>query len=204
MPVDRSSREWMQAMARLRTKAARLRGGVRPQCEDVLQTLDDALALADGVRGELATVQSRNTALQNEIDRYARETRELIGSLPHPIVQTDCAGQVLEANPAAAALLGLSQAKLKDELLLHFAEDRAAFATLVRELPRSQHAVQASARFRPRDRAPFQASLTVFRDPRSTDQRWVWCLDRVSAARTPARTPSPAAYAASRSEPCET
>ena len=196
----------MQSLARLRTKAARLRDQAIPACADVLTTLDETLELTDTMLLEAAATHKRNLELEAELNRSAGEIRALLDSLPQPVLQTDCAGQIVEANRAAAALLGVSQARLRNDLLLHFAQDRGAFTDLVRALPRDGQPVHASARFRPRDRAPFEAAITVLRDPRSGDQRWLWLLDRVgvSAAQTPARTPSEAAGAASPSEPCGT
>lgn len=194
----------MQALARVRTKAARLRSAARPECVDIVQALDETLELADAIRIECAELQRRTLELEAEARLAADGMRALLDRLPHPIVQTDCAGQILDSNRAAASLFGLSQAKLKDELLMHFTQDRGAFSTLIRELPRGAEPVRATARIRPRDRAPFNAGFTILQDPRSGDRRWVWVIERFSAAQTPARTPSVAAAARSPSDLCET
>ena len=178
----------MQALARVRTRADRLRSAARPESAELLETLEAALDLTDALRIECANLRKRNLDLEAQAQRRGDEMAALLDDIPCAILQTDCAGQVLEANHAGAALLGLSQAKLKNELLLHFTQDRAAFTALIHDLPREGKAVHASARFRPRDRAPFLAAITVFRDPRSIDSRWLWCLERVSALPMPARS----------------
>ena len=193
----------MQRLARLRTRAARLRSAASPDAAEVLAALDAALDLTDAMRVECASLQKKNADLEAQVQRRDEEAAALLDTMPYPLVQTDCAGQIFEVNRAGAALLGLSRAKLKDELLLHFSQDRAAFTTLIRELPRDGNALHASARFRPRDRAPFDAAITVLRDPRSSESRWLWYLDRVSAARTSAGTPFRAASVPSQYESFE-
>jgi PAS domain S-box-containing protein len=203
MLVDRSSREWMQALARLRSKAARLRAAAKAEPEVLLQALDEALALTDAIRTQSAMVQARNAELEAEAQRRDDEMRALLDALPYPIVYTDCAGQIMDVNPAAAALLGMSRTRLKNELLLHFVEDRAGFTDVIRALPRNGAALRATARVRPRDRAPFDAGVTVLRDPRASEQRWLWLLERVSVAQTSAGTPSAASGEPSPSDLCE-
>ena len=204
MAVDRSSREWMQALARVRTKAARLRHTARPECSDIVEALDETLELTDAIRAKCAELQRCNLRLEAEVHRSVEETRALLDTLPQPIIHTDCAGLIVESNRAAASLLGLSQARLKNELLLHFTQDRAAFTALIRELPRDGAPARASVRIRPRDRAPFDAICTILHDPRSGDPRWLWLIERFSAAQTPARIPPRAADARLRSDLCET
>jgi PAS domain-containing protein len=200
MSLDRVSREWMQALARLRANAARLRATSGRACADVMATLDVALELTETIRVEYAALQKRSLQLEAQAARSQGEMRTLIDSLPQPIVETDCSGRSVDVNRAAVALLGVSAARLKDELLLHFSQDRGAFTDMVRNLPRDGQPVRAAARFRPRDRAPFDAAITILRDPRSGDDRWLWLFDRLSAAQTPTRTPVPAAVAPSPSD----
>jgi len=204
MNLDRSSREWMQALARVRTRAARLRGAARADAADVLEALDEALELADAMRVECAVLQQRNAELELSAIRAERETDALLDSLPSAVVLTDCAGHVIGANRAASALLGVSQAKLRNELLLHFAEDRGGFTSIVRGLPRDGRPLHAAARLRPRDRAPFEAAITVVGDPRSSDQRWMWVLERTSAERMKEGTLRRARAAPAPSDPCAT
>jgi PAS domain S-box-containing protein len=190
----------MQALARVRTNAARLRDRAQSVCPDLLTLLDEAMQLTDTMRIECGELRERRMRLEAELEKYSEESRELIDRLPCALICTDRAGHIVEANRAAAALLGLSQAKLKEELLLHFTEDRAAFTDLVQRLPYDRHPVHASARIRPRDRAPFAAEITLVRDPRMGDDRWLWQLERVSAPRMSAGTPIRRASALSRPE----
>ena len=190
----------MQALARVRTQAARLRERADTVCPDLMSLLDGALELTDAMRVECAQLQQRCVQLEADLARHDEESRDLLDSLPSALIRTDRAGLIVEANRAAAALLGLSQAKLKSELLLHFTEDRAAFNDLVRQLPYDRQPVLASARIRPRDRAPFAVQITLMRDPRAGDDRWLWQIDRVSAAQMPAGTPIRPALSLARSD----
>jgi PAS domain-containing protein len=200
-----STRHWMQALARIRAKAARLRTSVKPEQEEALAILDEALEFADRMRAGCAAIQQRNSQLEARLRQHDAEVHELIDTLPPALICTDVAGLIVDVNRAGAALLGLSQARLKNELLLYFAEDRAGFGDFVRTLPRSSGvAARASARIRPRDRAPFVAEMTVIRDPREGDDQWIWTFERVSGARMRGRTRSPGAAAPSPSDPCVT
>jgi PAS domain S-box-containing protein len=195
----------MQALARVRAKAARLRSSVKPEQEETLAVLDEALEFADGMREECARLHQRNGELETRLREHEAQVRELIDTLPSALIRTDVAGHIVDVNRAASALLGLSPAKLKNELLLYFAEDRAEFADFVRALPRNKELpARASARIRPRDRAPIVTDITVIRDPRDGDSRWIWTLDGVSAQRTRARTRTQGAAAQPPSDTCVT
>lgn len=202
MSVDPSSRVWMQALARLRARTARLRGSARPETAELFVLLDQALDLTDALRAECAAYQKRMLEAEAEARRARDEASTLIDSLPAALVETDLAGRIVAVNRAAAALLGVSQAKLANDLLLHFTEDRGAFMHLVRELPRDTRPVWVSARLRPRDRAPFDATISVIRDPRSDEPRWMWTIEKISAPQSGARTPFAVAAQAGSSDLC--
>jgi len=190
----------MQALARLRASAARLRSRTSTDRDAVLALVDDALELSDAMRLECSALQQRAAELERQFQTRAVEVSELLDQMPGALVQTDGAGTIVDANRAAVALLGLSRARLQNELLLYFTEDRAAFASLVRHLPHHGEPVSSSARIRPRERAPFDAAITLMRDPREEDARWLWFIERVSVAQSAARTPPRRGPAATGSE----
>lgn len=198
MSLDRTSKQWMQMLARLRARAARLRERPHPDRPEA-ELLDEALALADAMRIECANVQQRCVQLEAHLQVRADESRQLIDLLPCALIATDGAGQIEDANRAATALFGVSRAKLKDVLLMHFSEDRPAFAELIRRLPREGQITRAWARIRPRDRAPFDAQIALLQDPRDGGERWLWMFDPVSAPRSSGRTQIPAESAVSLS-----
>jgi PAS domain S-box-containing protein len=167
----------MQALARLRARAVRLRG--RPSDgADALEVLDEALELTDSIRDDCARLQQRCAELEHRIRAQESAFTTLLERLPLSLVSTDGSGRIVHANRAAAKLLGRSAPHLRETLLLHFFEDREAFWSLVQRLPSERDPVEIPMRFRPRERAAFDAVVTVAEDPRCTEPRWVWCIER--------------------------
>jgi PAS domain-containing protein len=189
----------MRALARVRTKAAKLRGG-RAGDSDACALLDETLELTDAMRVECAGLQQQILDLQGRLQMREREVQELIDRLPAALVLTDGAGIIADANHAATTMFGLGRAGLKHELLLHFAEDRPGFADLLRRLPHGGEPIRAIARIRPRNRAPFDADITLLKDPREAGARWLWFFDRVSALQSAGRIRAPRAAAPSQSD----
>jgi PAS domain-containing protein len=169
----------MRELARIRAQAARLRSDrapVEPGAATAL--LEDALQLLDTMRVECGALQQRCAALDAELSRRRDGDRQLFDALPQAIVTTDGSGAILDANREAAALLSRSRAKLTGDLLLHFAEDRHGFSQIVRALTDAPGTLLLRARFRPADRAPFDAAVSVLRDPRTESPQWLWLLTR--------------------------
>ena len=178
----------MHALARLRGQMTRLRARTEARPADALDLAELALALVDDVRQECAALQQRCAEAERQLTNSEAETRTLLDLTPMALVTTDCGGMIVDVNRAAAQLLGRSAPKLRNELLLHFFDDRAAFAALLRTLPTVLDPQRSRLRLRPRERAPFIAEITLARDPRSGDDRWLWFLVRVSEAPGAVRT----------------
>jgi PAS domain-containing protein len=169
----------MRDLARVRSQAAKLKTA-RPPNDPAMALIDDALALLDTLRVECSGLQQRCTELEARLRQRAEAERLMLDTLPQPIVATDAAGVIVDANRAACSLLARSRPRLTNDLLLHFAEDRAAFSSVVRELPHASDPIVMQARFRPSDRAPFTASVTIVRDVRRQGPEWLWVLSRES------------------------
>ena len=167
----------MQALARLRARAVRLRGR-SSDAADALEVLDDALELTDTIRDDCARLQQRCSELEQRLRDQESACTTLLERLPLSVVSTDGSGRIVHANRAAAKLLGRSAPHLRETLLLHFFEDREAFSSLVQRLRSERDPVEIPMRLRPRERAPFDAVVTVAEDPRSMEPRWVWCIER--------------------------
>ena len=180
----------MQALARLRGQVVRMRATPETRAEDALDLVDEALQLVEALRVECGSLQQRCVSLEAGIAQRDREAHELLDAAP-PLIVTDSTGTIVDVNRAASALLGRSTPRLKQELLLHFFDDRAAFGELVRALSSAAPPADAVLRVRPRERAPFDAEITIARDPRSGGTRWLWFLARVSGPQTSARTIAP-------------
>lgn len=188
MAISASARQWMHALARLRGQLVRMRANPSTTASDALDVADEALQLIDTLRAELSASEKRCVTLQAEMGEHAREAQVLLQVVPTPIVVTDPQGRIEDANRAAAELLGRSTARLKEELLLHFFDDREAFFRLVHELASTPSVERTTLKLRPRERAPFESDITLVPDPRQGPTRWLWFLGRSTARRTPART----------------
>ena len=170
----------MRELARVRAQAARLRATRGPRQDEAVTLIDDALQLLDTLRADCAALQQRCTELERRIAAREAGGRRLLDALPQAIVTTDSSGRIIDANRPACLMLARSRSKLANDLLLHFAEDRAAFSSLVREIPHAAAPLTACARFRPSERAPNEALLTELRDPRSDAAQWLWLISRHS------------------------
>lgn len=168
----------MQSLARLRARAARLRGRTSGDTADTLEVLDEALELTDAIREDCSRLQQRCSAFEQKIRDQEEASNALLERVPLAMVATDASGTIVRANRAAAKLLGRSAPHLRGSLLLHFFEDRPAFSGLLQRLPAEREAIELPFRFRPRERAPFDALITVIEDPRVDEPRWVWCIER--------------------------
>jgi PAS domain-containing protein len=171
----------MRELARLRAQAAHFRGapGIAP---DAMTLIDDTLKLLDLMRIECGELQQRCADAERALAAHDEATRTLLDAIPQPIVATDAVGVIVDANAAASKALARSRAKLKNDLLLHFSEDRLAFSRALRELPHASDGLSLRVRLRPTDRAPFDATVTVRRDPRADTPRFLWLLTREPAS----------------------
>ena len=168
----------MQTLARLRARAVRLRGRPCPDSRDALEVLDDALELTDTIRDDCARLQQRCTELERRVRDQESAFTALLERLPLALVSTDGSGRIVHANRAAAKLLGRSAPHLPETLLLHFFEDREAFSLLLERMRSAPDPIEIAMRLRPRERAPFDALVTVTEDPRCLEPRWVWSIER--------------------------
>jgi len=164
--------------------------------DDALEVLTDSLELTDAIRADCARLQQRCTELERELRGRHAAVQQLLDQLPVAVIDTDATGRILHVNAAAARLLGRSAANLRDGLLLHFFEDREAFSSLTRRLREATKPVQVTMRFRPLERAPFEAVVTVTADPRADEPRWAWCLERAGVRQEAVRRSADAAISA--------
>lgn len=178
----------MHTLARLRGQMVRMRANSATSASDALDLADEALQLIDTMRAELAALEQRRLALQGEIGHHERESQAMLQLIPLAIVSTDAQGRIVHANRAAAELLGRSAPRLRDELLLHFFDDRTAFTELLQALAPAGGTEHTVLKLRPRERAPFDADLTIVPDPRQGEATWLWFLGRSTDRQTPGRT----------------
>jgi PAS domain-containing protein len=170
----------MRELARIRASMTTLRAQAGAAAEPI-SVIEDALQLVDLLRVECAGLQQRCVELERGLASRDAATRQLLESLPCAIVITDSGSAILDVNRAGCTLLARSRAKLQTELLLHFSVDRVAFGNLLREAAHAIEPLTVGLRMRPTDRAPFDARVTVYRDPRAEALQFVWTLTRETA-----------------------
>lgn len=169
-----TSRTWMRDLARLRARATRLRTRGSPRNEAFF-LLEQSLEVTDRLREEAAALRARCVTLERTLDQHDRELRVIFDILPVPIITTDGGGIIADANRAACVLLGRSVSALQRQWLLHFAENRAAFAVLLGEMPHATAPIRSRVRIRPQERAPFDADVTI---APGVAGDWLWFLER--------------------------
>ena len=171
---NRLPREWMRQLAALRQDAVRLRtraGSDRSQSDALIQR---ALELTDVLRETAAELHAQCVGLERALADRDRRLREFFESIPIAVVATDRGAVVVDANVRAASLLGRSVGRLRHELLLHYAEDRATFSAIIQSLPALSDPFETRMRIRPRERATLDVGVTVAPDVRDDSGHFLW------------------------------
>jgi PAS domain-containing protein len=98
---------------------------------------------------------------------YASQRADLLFQLsPIPCVVLDRSGVIVEANPAAARAVNLSQVHLEGRLFqLFVGSDRAAFVTRLGSLERGERAAQWPVTIRARERSSLKMTFAAAVDP---------------------------------------
>ncbi len=175
----------MREVARLRERAGKL-GGRRPaDPSTVADVLDETLAACTSLLGDLVDAERRGEMARAEARQAAERTRERLQQLPVACVTTDAQGVILDANPAAATLLNLSVKRLRDRLLLHFAEDRDGFSALLERVQRDEGDARVTVVVRPRERSRRPVSVVIVRESSADPPVWQWYLLPTSAGAAP-------------------
>jgi PAS domain-containing protein len=202
--VTDGTRRWMRELADLREEAANL--PQRDGADEATRNLFfRALRLAEALREDLAAGHQHCMMLESEVHSAHARTERVFNSLPMAAVTTDLQGVIQWANPAAGVLLGRSHT-LKDQLLLHYAEDRLGFSALVqRARGANDHVVTSTIRIRPRERAVLNVTIVALLDARdASNGTLLWFLQAEGIqprAALPLRAPSPRRRSAPINQP---
>ena len=168
----------MRELAAIRRDAARLTSPTRGERDESALLVNRALALLEVLRGQAAELHARCTALERSAAERDRHLRKLLESIPLPVVATDRTGVIVDANARAAAFFSRSIGRLRSELLLHYAEDRAAFTDVTRRLPSLTEPLETRVRIRPRERATFETAVTIAPDERDDSGHFLWFFSK--------------------------
>src|SRR5262249_31218748 len=146
-----------------------------------LHTAMEELSVADEqLRNQNEALTEAHTVMEAERQRYL----ELFDFAPRASLVPDPAGGIGEANQAAGALLGRQPKHLLGKPLGLFVthEQRTAFRTTLRRLPRLVRVEEWESRLQPLKGTAFPAALTVaiIRDPQGTVVGLRWLLRDIS------------------------
>lgn len=184
-PFDPTAR-WMRQLGELRTRAARLRRRAAAPADAIA---DAALDTCDALLQELAGALRERERLRADLAAEAAVRAQLFDAMPTACLVTNARGLILDANPAAGALLNVNGRRLRDRQLLVFTEERDAFGEVLQQLAADAPPLRRTLTFRPRERRPIVLNVSVF--PFSPDgaASWLWFLMRpdATAAATPPR-----------------
>ena len=176
------SRRWIRQISQLRTRVAKVRRGL--VCPEISEVFDQCLTTCDALLWEFAGAELRCTELLAAAHLKQAAWDRLFEQMPVACLEVDGAGSIVSANPPAALMLNLTVKHLEHRLLLHFAEDRRQFASLVQRVLLDGTPQRAAIRIRPRERAPLDVQALIV--PRNLDDpsTCLWFLN--------AGVPSPA------------
>jgi PAS domain-containing protein len=163
---------WTRELSHLRGKALKYSGrSAEPAREDVTEAL---VAASDSLLQELAAARLECERLRARHSADLADWERVFDLIPCASLFTDSAGLILDANPAASALLNVSIRHLRRRRLLLYTDDRRVFSNLLLRL--NEGPEQAVLRLRPRDRGPVDVDVTVMPGPPNQMAAWLWFL----------------------------
>lgn len=169
------SRRWIRQISQLRTRVAKVRRGL--VCPEISEVFDQCLTTCDALLWEFAGAELRCTELLAAAHLKQAAWDRLFEQMPVACLEVDGAGSIVSANPPAALMLNLTVKHLENRLLLHFAEDREQFASLVRRVSLEGTRQTAAIRMRPRERAPIEVQALVMSRGPDDPATCLWFLN---------------------------
>lgn len=102
-------------------------------------------------------------SLQHQLEVERKRYHDLFESMPDAYLITDAQGKILEANSAAATLLGVEQSNLLDKVLVSFIvlDKRAAFRTKLNQLQQYDWVQNYTICLQTRQGESFNTAVTV-------------------------------------------
>uniref|UniRef100_B8HMX7 Circadian input-output histidine kinase CikA n=1 Tax=Cyanothece sp. (strain PCC 7425 / ATCC 29141) TaxID=395961 RepID=B8HMX7_CYAP4 len=127
--------------------------------EELREALEELCVAEEELKQQNEELMAARQSVEQERQRY----QELFEFAPDGYVVTDIHGTVREANCAAAALLNLAPQYLVGKPLINFVADeqRREFRSMLLQLQRVHRLQEWEVRLCPRQKAAFEAALTV-------------------------------------------
>ena len=161
-------------LAALQRRAEKVAGASPSVIRPALKELNDALEELKVANEQLQSqVEMIAIAEARAFDAEAR-LDEVVSWLPCACIWTNPAGEVIEANPAAATLLNVSSHHLVGRPLMLFVMDRVRFTDALSLLSIGEGSVFATVVIRPRERRARTVKLVGRRHSR--EDRLCWFL----------------------------
>lgn len=175
MRTSQSSRlrRWRQQVVGLRGRSLR-----SPAEESVSAAAiaRDSLSVCDGMLEELAASEEECLRLRQIANSERERWERLFEALPVACVLTDAAGVIVGANRAAALLLNVACSRLRGQVLLYFALDRAQLFDALAARGTQSGPMRMHLRIRPREKATVDVEALVTDHPESGADSRMWFL----------------------------
>jgi PAS domain-containing protein len=182
MRISHSSRlrRWRQQVVGLRARSLR-----SPAEESVSAAAiaRDCLSVCDGMLEELAASEEECLRLRRIASDERERWERLFEALPVACVLTDAAGVIVGANRAAALLLNVACSRLRGQVLLYFAIDRAQLFDALAARGAEPGPARMHLRIRPREKATIEVEALVMDHPESGTEGQLWFLMPSTSAR---------------------
>jgi PAS domain-containing protein len=166
-------RQWRQQVGALRVRTLRTPAGASLP-EGGLTA--DCLQLCDVMLEDLAINEDDCTRMRQLADGERKRWKWLFETLPAACVLTDAAGVILGANRAAALLLNVSASRLRGQVLLYFASERAALYEAVAAHRGQEVPLRLTVRIRPREKGAIDVDAVVTAGSDSSAEGRLWFL----------------------------
>jgi PAS domain-containing protein len=175
MGTSQSSRvrRWRQQVVGLRGRSLRPRA---EESESAAAIARDCLSACDGMLEELAASEEECQHLRRIASSERERWERLFEALPVACVLTDAAGVILGANRAAALLLNVASSRLRGQLLLYFAIDRAQLIDAFAGRGGEPGPTRLHLRLRPREKAMIEVEALVTDNPEASTEGQLWFL----------------------------
>lgn len=149
--------------------------------EELRHTLEELHVAEEEILAQNQELAIAHAQIEIERQRYL----DLFEFAPDGYIVTDAMGKIHEANRVAARLLNVSQHFVVGKLLVTYIpyEQRQAFRTQLHKLERTQQFLEWELTICPRERAAFDAAVTVstIYDPSGKHVGWRWLIRDITA-----------------------
>jgi PAS domain-containing protein len=147
--------------------------GADVSSQDLVAELETAMEELRVTGEEVAAQQRHISDLLRESSLVQATVERLVVAMPAPVLLTDVHGGLLDANPAAARLLGAPPERLRGKPLVAFVDvaDRRTVRVMVQETAVGRTPQPATVQMTPRGAPPLQATLVAVPTPADSGSR---------------------------------